>query len=313
MQRLTIAFCTALLAVVQVTAQTNARARIAGAYRLVANGEATGYVFYDPSGLYAEAIQQSGRPRFAAAQPTPAEALVAVKTYSGSFGRYEVTADGTLTRHKDGSFDPNETGNTERNIFVLSGTRLTVTPPRRSNSVPAPRTWERMPDLNVTPLQRRFLGFRRLVLNEVRNQKGEVLRGPSGGVDAGGTAFNPGQTGYIVYTATGTMMVHMMQPNRPKYRGPTPTGEEAQEIIHTYNTYFGTWVVNESDGVVVHKREGSFKPNTIDDVPRKFVFEGKRLTLMPPSSTQGDVTRQGYLGWDLVHESRQLHAKRTHN
>jgi hypothetical protein len=289
----------AALTLVTLPAQNNGPARLAGAFRLTAGGKATGYLFFDPSGLYAMAIQQAGRGRFAAAQPTPAEALAAVTTYSGSFGHYDV--DGSmLTLHKDGSFDPNETRTEERDPFTFDGTRLIMTTTHARAGVGPTIEWERMPDLpNLTPLQRRFLGFRKLVLNEIRNEKGEVLPGPSGGVDAGGTKFFPEQTGYIVYTAAGAMMVHMMHPNRPKYHGAQPSGEEAQNIIHTYNIYFGSWVVNEADGIVVHKREGSFKPNTIDDVPRRFVFEGKRLTLMPPPSTQGDDTRQGYLGWEL--------------
>ena len=305
-----------IVASVAVSAQTNERATIAGTYRLVsverraADGPAlplrsehpTGYLIYDLSGLVAAATQESGRSRFAAAQPTPDEALAAVMSYSGYFGTYDVDQRAqTITHHKQGSFDPNGTGTNERDSFVLAGNQLVLTSPSAADGSRSTFTWERMPNrANLTPLERRFLGFRKLVVNEIKNDKGEVLPGPSGGVDAGGTAAFSDQTGYIVYSAAGAMIVHMMQPNRPKYAGARPTGAEAQEILRTYNTYFGTWVVNEADGVVVHERAGSFKPNTIADVPRKSVFEGKRLTLMPPPTTQNGVTRQGYLSWELA-------------
>jgi hypothetical protein len=111
---------------------------------------------------------------------------------------------------------------------------------------------------------------------------------------------NPGQSGYIIYSSAGVMAVEMMQPNRPKYTGAQPTGEEARAILASYNAYFGPYVIREADTVVVHQRAGSFNPNTIEDVPRKFTFEGNRLTLMPPST---DPNRQGYLVWEALPDS----------
>jgi hypothetical protein len=279
-------------------AQTDAPARIVGTYKLVSS-EQTGYLFYDPSGLMAVVIQQNGRKMFAAAAPTPAEALAAVTTYSGYFGTFTVNeAERVVTHHKLGSFDPNGTGTDEKRSFQFAAGRLILRPSSAAQGVGPTITWERMPDLpNLTPMHRRFIGFHKLLENEIKNEKGEILPGPAGGLDTGGTAANPGQIGYIVYSAAGVMAVHMMQPHRPKYAGALPTGQEAQAILRTYNTYFGSYVIKEAEGYVVHERAGSFKPNTIADVRRRYTFEGNRLTLFPPSTTPG---RQGSLAWEAL-------------
>ena len=120
------------------------------------------------------------------------------------------------------------------------------------------------------------------------------------GIATGGTTANPGQSGYIIYSAAGIMAVHIMQPNRPKYAGARPTPEEARAIWRSYNSYFGPWIVDEKSGIVTHQRKGSFNPNTVEDVPRTFVFDGPRVTLMPPSTTPG---RQGYLVWEALPET----------
>ena len=58
---------------------------------------------------------------------------------------------------------------------------------------------------------------------------------------------SPGQTGFIVYTASGHLMVHMMQPYRRRNAGGPPTPEETMAAYRSYTSYFGPYTVNESD------------------------------------------------------------------
>ena len=258
----------------------------------------TGYVIYDQAGYMAVVLQESGRKPYRSGQPTLEEALATFTTYSGFFGTYDVDAGAkVVTHHKQGSFDPNESGAVEKRAFELVGSRLTLKAPA-TGAVRATLVLEKMRDLDtLTPRHRTFIGFRQLVGNDTKNEKGEVLPGPSGGVAAGGMTANPGQSGVIIYTSTGVMAVHMMHPNRPKTRGPQPTPAEALEAIRGYNTYFGTYRFEPGKDIVVHERAGSFNPSTVEDVPRAYTFEGNRLTLMPPSTTPG---RQGYLTWEAL-------------
>jgi hypothetical protein len=280
------------------------RARFVGTYKLVSierrkadgtllppqSANPIGHLFYDEVGHMALVIMQSGRKKYAAATPTPDEALASFTTYTGYFGDYTVKeSDGVVVHHRRGSLDPNETATDDTVPYQLTGNRLVLKTPAGSNGVQSTYTWERMPDLaNLTPMHRKLIGFHELVSNETRNAKGELL------------ASNPGQIGYILYTPAGVMAVHMMQPNRSKYTGSSPTPQEAQAAIRTYNTYFGTYSINEGEAYVVHERKGSFNPNTIEDVIRHYKFDGDLVTLMPLPTQQDGVERQGYLTWRLL-------------
>ena len=107
-------------------------------------------------------------------------------------------------------------------------------------------TWERIPDVTTPTAEHgRFLGFWKLVSNERRNESGGLV------------SSNSGQTGYIIYTAAGFMMVHMVRPNRKSYAGAQPTADEAREALTTYTNYFGPFYIHEADGYVVHDQVGS--------------------------------------------------------
>jgi hypothetical protein len=133
------------------------------------------------------------------------------------------------------------------------------------------------------------------VSNERRNQRGEVV------------ASNPGQTGYIIYTPAGFMMVHMMQPNRKKYAGPQPTAPEARAALTTYTNYFGPFYVHQDDGYLVHDQLGSANVgrNGPGPLQRFYEFTGNRLLLHPPlTDTPDGQTVQGTITWERVAAAR---------
>jgi hypothetical protein len=258
-------------------------------------GSRVGFTIYDSAGYMGVAIMPSGRQKYAGAQPTNEEAKAALTGYAAYFGTFSINeGEGFVTYHLQGSLSPNMAVDQKR-FFELSGNRLTLKPlPRatgdqfRSTGDQFRLTWERVPDLaTMTPAQRRFIGFWKLVSNEQANVKGERV------------SSNPGQAGYIIYTASGHMMVHMMQPGRKKYAGTQPTPEEAATAVRTYTNYFGSYTVHEAERYVVHHRIGLVNPGQIgSDAQYVYEFSGKRLILKPPPATVDGQTVQGTITWE---------------
>lgn len=134
-------------------------------------------------------------------------------------------------------------------------------------------------------------GFWKLISSERRNMAGAVL----------GT--NPGQTGYIIYTPAGFMMVHMVQPGRKPFAASQPTGTEARAAISTYTNYFGPFYVHQTDGYLVHDQVGylNIGRNGYSPFQRFYSFEGRRLLLHPPvTNTPDGQTSQSTITWERV-------------
>ena len=252
----------------------------------------TGYLIYDPAGYVAVSIMPVGRKKYAGAQPTEDEAKAAITGYAAYFGTFTINdSDSSITHHLQGSLNPGMAADQKR-IFELAGNRLTLKPPVSANGNQSRLTWERLPDLpNATAEQRRFVGFWKLVSNERRNENREVV------------LSNEGQTGYIIYTPAGFMMVHMMRPNRKPYAGSQPTPEEARETLRTYTNYFGPFYVHETDGYVVHDQIGTLNVgrNGPSPMQRFYRFSGNQLVLQPPATYSPDGhTLQGTITWERV-------------
>jgi hypothetical protein len=255
------------------------------------NPNRTGYIIYDPGGYMAVSIMPVGRKKYAGAEPTDQEALAALTGFTAYFGTFTVDAkEQAVTHHLQGSLNPGM-GTDQKRFFEFSGNRLTLKPPAAANGNQSRLTWERMPDLaNPTAEQRQFVGFWKLVSNERRNQKGEVV------------ASNPGQSGYIIYTRAGFMAVHMVQPGRKPYASAQPTPQEALQNLRTYTNYFGPFYVHEADGYVVHDQFGSASAGRNSPSPQKrfFRFVGNRLLLQPPPTYNADDTITGTITWERV-------------
>ncbi len=256
------------------------------------NPNRTGYIIYDPAGYVAVSIMPIGRKKNAGPQATDEEAKAAIAGYAAYFGTFTINeAEGSVTHHLQGSLNPGMAADQKR-FFELSGNRLTLKPPAAANGNQTRLTWERIPDMaNMTAEQRRFVGFWKLVSNERRNEKGEVA------------GSNPGQTGYIIYTSAGFMMVQMVQPNRKPYASAQPTPAEASQTIRTYTNYFGPFYVHEADGYVVHDQVGTLNMGRNGPSPQQRFYQmsGKRLLLHPPATyTPDGHTMQGTITWEHV-------------
>ncbi len=201
------------------------------------NAQRTGYIAYDPAGYMGVVLAYSTRATFADRQATPPEALEAMRTYNSYWGSFAVDEPrGTVTHQTFGALSPGFSGSNQVRKFTIAGNRLTLQPPTAANGDQSTLTWERVPDLpDLTPMHRKLIGFWKLISNEVRDSTGGVV------------SSNPGQTGFIVYTASGHVMVHMMQPYRRRNVGASPTPAETMAIsgrIRSTNprsTWFTTW------------------------------------------------------------------------
>ena len=238
-----------------------------------------GYIVYDPAGYMGVTIMSPNRPKFAGRQPTPKEARAAMGTYTSYWGSFAVNEAASVVTHQTfGALGTAMSGSNQVRGFTIAGDRLTLRPPAAANGNQSSLTWERVPDLpNLTPTHRKLIGFWKLILMERRNAKGDVL------------SSSPGQTGFIVYTASGHVMVHMMQPYRRRNAGASPTPEETMAAYRTYTSYFGPYTVHESDHYVVHHLAGTINPGSVGSDFQRFVeFSGKRLILRPPVTKNSD-------------------------
>jgi hypothetical protein len=67
--------------------------------------------------------------------------------------------------------------------------------------------------------------------------------------------FGDKPCGFIIYTATGQVSVHIAR---------CPTSDlSPPELAATYNGYFGSYSVNEARGTVIHQVEGGSAPDYI--------------------------------------------------
>jgi hypothetical protein len=254
-------------------------------------GGRLGYIVYDPAGYMAVTIASPERPTFAARQPTPQEARAAMGSYTSYWGSFAVNeATSVVTHQTFGALSTAMSGTNQVRGFTMTGNRLTLRPPAAANGNQSSLTWERVPDVpNLTPTHRKLIGFWKLISSERRNAKGELV------------SSNPGQTGFIVYTASGHMMVHMMQPYRRRNAGGLPTPEETMAAYRSYTSYFGSYTVNESEKYLVHHLAGAINPGNVgSDFQRFFEFSGKRLILKPPvtKNTNGEV--QSTITWERL-------------
>lgn len=247
------------------------------------------------------AIMQQNRPRYEEA--TPEQALADIEGYTAFFGTYAVDeAAGLLNVEIVGSRDPRLTGASHAGAVAAAADRLTLELPASAAGVTPTTVWSRLPDRNdLTPTQRRVIGFWRHVPNE--------------GAAADDPPFRPG---FIIYTAAGRMMVHLLDPERAAPAAGEPTAEEAQAAVGSYTSYFGPFSVDEEGGYFVHYRIG----HTLDltdrpeaerttglgtDAQRFYEFAGDRMVLrflstagiMPPPA-DGEAEWRGKITWERL-------------
>ena len=133
----------------------------------------------------------------------------------------------------------------------------------------------------------RMLGAWQLESRTVRNAKGDILLDPVLGTQPLGRLF---------YDASGHMMLQMMRQGRAQAIGAPSNPQDANNprIVLGYDSYFGTFQLNESAGTVTHHIEGSLFPEDLGkDFVRSYSIDGDTFTLRFTSKSPdgSDVTR----------------------
>jgi hypothetical protein len=142
-------------------------------------------------------------------------------------------------------------------------------------------------------MKTQFIGTWKLLSAEARLADGTVIY-----------PFGRSPLGRLSYDAAGFMSAQLNNGERPSFaiadkaRG---TPQEAQAAIETYESYYGTYEVNEAGQVVVHHVTGSLLPNwTGTDQVRFYQFEGDRLTLSTAEIPYSGTRLVGVLVWERL-------------
>ena len=207
------------------------------------NEESTGFIMYDPAGAMGVVIQGADRQTgTAGVRATPEERLAAYRSYTAYFGAFTVDPEaGAVTHHLRASMNPNAAGSDYVRNYEFADDRLTLQPPAGADGGTVRLTWRKLPDLaELTDEHRRFIGFWHFDRLERRDEAGEAE-----------TVERTFEDGFIIYTASGHMAVHLVRPERQPFAGPRPTAEEAASAIGTYISYFGPYTIHADDGYIV--------------------------------------------------------------
>jgi hypothetical protein len=122
-------------------------------------------------------------------------------------------------------------------------------------------------------------GTYKLVATERRDAKGQLVPDPAG------TAK---RYGLLMYDPGGYMAIGIMPEGRAKFAGAQPTAEEAQAAMTGYQSYIGTFEVDEAKHIITHKTIASINTANLNaDLPRAYTLNGNRLTLKPPPGADG--------------------------
>ena len=258
----------------EMTAPGDVTAQFAGTWELVgierrgADGELlpsdsedrVGYIMYDPAGYMGVVIQRGSRQAYADVRPTSEEAREALRTYT------------LLLRHVHGGRSqgrgdppPARQPESQRGRLPLRarirdlGNRITLQPPTGPSGVQSRLTWQRVPDLaELTPKHQRFIGFWEIASVERRTESGETL------------PASQYAEGFILYTTSGHMAVHLMRPGRHPYADTQPTPEEALAAMGSYTSYFGPVSLHAAEEYIVHHRIGHSNPSAIGSDAQRF-------------------------------------------
>jgi hypothetical protein len=95
--------------------------------------------------------------------------------------------------------------------------------------------------------------------------------------------FGRNARGRLIYEPNGRMAVQVMNPNRPRFASSDlllTSEAEVRAAFDGYGAYYGTYSVDQGEGIIVHHVEAALIPNWVGtDQVRHFEFQGNRLTL----------------------------------
>ena len=164
----------------------------------------------------------------------------------------------------------------------------------RTQAAPAATT-----SSNVS-IRTQIIGSWRLASRESRRENGEIE------ADSGLSTL---PMGVLIYDQSGHVAAQLSRRNRSlsifseecsaaaQLKG---TPDTAQTVLG-YDAYFGTYTLNEKEGIVTHHLEAAIFPGDIGkSIDRHFTVSGDRLTITFPTTTKDGVKVTRTLVWERM-------------
>lgn len=127
-----------------------------------------------------------------------------------------------------------------------------------------------------------FLGAWKLVSTEKKYPDGHTTPFPD---------FGPDAAGFLLYTPSGHMCAQLMKPARPRWIvDGAPTPSEATSALDGFNSYCGTFELQEHAKTIIHHPETAWSPNWVGTIqkrryhlvsPDRFFFRGTEQEQLP--------------------------------
>lgn len=141
--------------------------------------------------------------------------------------------------------------------------------------------------------QSAFVGTWRLLSFEGYTSVGQVLE-----------PYGSQPRGQLVYDANGNMAVQILRSDRQEFSARDKSQGSAEEITSaftSYEAYFGTFVIDEEQDMVIHRSKGALFPNwTGSEQRRYFRFSDSHLTLSTAPIPYGGATLTAVLVWERI-------------
>ena len=116
--------------------------------------------------------------------------------------------------------------------------------------------------------------------------------------------FGTNISGLCLYDTTGHMSMQIMRGDRPRFAVNDQLSGKPDEVVSAFTgciSYFGTYVVDEAHGVVVHHVSQSLFPNWIGvDLVRFYRASGDRLITSAPTVQVGGHLMDAMLVWERL-------------
>ncbi len=116
--------------------------------------------------------------------------------------------------------------------------------------------------------------------------------------------FGTNYSGLCLYDTTGHMSMQIMRGDRPRFAANDQQGGTPDEVAASFTgcySYYGTYVVDETHGVVVHHVYQSLFPNWIGtDLVRFFRLSGDRLIVSAPTVQVKGHLMDAMLVWERL-------------
>jgi len=151
-----------------------------------------------------------------------------------------------------------------------------------------------------TSIRAQLIGSWRLVSRQSKRANGEVEPDP-------GLATVP--LGVLIYDQSGHVAAQLSRRDRTV----AMIGEECQAAATTkgtsdtaqtilgYDAYFGTYRINEKEGIVTHHLEAALFPGDVGkDIERHFAISGDQLTITFNTTTREGVKVTRVLVWERM-------------